>query len=141
MNTQAKILVGVLVVVVVGLAIAVGMMAADDDRDDSMLTNHMMGDDGGYVGMMGAMGRMDSDDMLRHMREVLGEDGYQRMLTHLADHKSSSPMTGNAAVDQMMHAMMDGMMQNMPMEGGTVLPPENDQHHDDSPTPASTPVP
>ena len=141
MNTQVKMIVGILVAAVVGLGITVGVMAAGDGHNgNTTMADHTMGNDTGYVGMMGAMGSMDSDDMLKHMREVLGEDGYQRMLAHLADHRNGAPMTGNAAVDQMMHSMMDGLMQNMPMGSGTVLPPGNDQHHD-SPVPATTPTP
>ena len=141
MNTQARLIVGVLVAAVVGLAITVGVMAAGgDDHDVSTTTNHMMGNDNGYQGMMGAMGSMDYDDMLKHMREVLGEDGYQRMLAHLADHRSGTPMTGNTGVDEMMHTMMDGMTQSMPMGGGTVIPPGSDAHHE-TPLPAVTPTP
>jgi hypothetical protein len=100
----------------------------------------MMANDTGSAGMMGAMGSKASDDMLKHMREVLGEDGYQRMLAHLADHRNGTPMAGNAAADQMMHTMMDGMIQSMPAGGGSVLPPGNDQHHE-LPVPATTPTP
>ena len=141
MNTQVKIVVGMLVAAVVGLGITVGVMAAGDDHNgNTAMVSHMTGNDAGYVGMMGSMGSMDSADMFKHMREVLGEDGYQRMLVHLADHQNGAPMTGNTAVDQIMHTMMDGMMQNMPMGGATVLPPGNDQHHD-TVTPATTPTP
>ena len=142
MNTQIKAILGILVAAVIGLAITVGVMAAGDDEYDGNTTtpNHMMGKDSGYVGMMGAMGSMDSDDMLTHMRQVLGEDGYQRMLAHLADHQSGAPMTGNTTVDQMMHAMMDGMMGQMPMGGGTLPLPGNNAHHE-TPTPATTPTP
>ena len=140
MNNQAKIVVGALVAAVVGLGIAVGVMAAGDNHDSVAMGSHMGGNDNGYQGMMGAMGSMDHDDMLKHMREVLGEDGYQRMLAHLADHRNGTPMTGNTGVDEMMHTMMDGMMGRMPVGGGTVLPPGNDQHHD-TPLPAVTQTP
>lgn len=142
MNTQAKIVVAVLVVAVVALGVTVGVMAAGDgDDQDASLASHMMGNDTSYVGMMGAMGSMNSDDMFKHMREVLGEDGYQRMLAHLADHRNGASMSDTAAVDQMMHTMMDGMMQNMPMGGGMVLPPGNGMHTESPPatTPAPTP--
>ena len=136
MNNQAKIVVGVLIAIVVGLGIAVGVMAAGDNHDSTStaMGNHMGGNDNGYQGMMGAMGSMDYDDMLKHMREVLGEDGYQRMLTHLADHRAGTPMTGNTSVEDMMHTMMDGMMQRMPVGSGTVTLPSNDLHHE-TPTP------
>ena len=139
MNTQAKIVVGVLVAAVVGLGITVGVMAAGDDHNGNTTTvSHMMGNDSGYRGMMGSMGSMDSADMFKHMREVLGEDGYQRMLVHLADHQNGAPMTGNTAVDQMMHTMMDGMMGQMPMDRGTVVLPGSDTHHETA-TPVPTP--
>ena len=141
MNRQAKIIVGVLVTAVVGIGITVGVMAAGDDHPTNNSTSaHMGGSDIGYQGMMGAMGNMDRDDMLRHMRDVLGEDAYQRMLGHMADHQSGMPMSGNAAIDQMMHTMMDGMMGQMPMGSSTVLPPGSDQHHD-TPVLSSTPAP
>ena len=73
-----------------------------------------------------------------HMREVLGEDAYQSMLGHLADHQSGTPASADSAIDQTMHTMMDGMIQSMPMGGGTVLPPGSDAH-DGTPTPVSTP--
>lgn len=141
MNTQAKLIVGVLVASVAALAITAAVMADGDGMyGNSSASTHMGTRDGGYQGMMGAMGSMDRDGMLSHMREVLGEDGYQRMLAHLADHTNGAPMTGDAAMDQMMHTMMDGMMQGMPMGGGTVLPPGNGMHNE-SPVPATTPAP
>jgi len=139
MNTQAKIIVGALVAAVVGLGITVGVMAAGDGHHDTTLANDMGTNDSGYQGMMGAMGSMDRDDMLKHMREVLGDDAYQRML-HMADHQSGTPMSGNFAIDQMMHTMMDGVMGQMPMGSSTVTPPGSDQHHD-TPVPATTPTP
>ena len=134
MNNQAKIVVGVLIAIVVGLAIAVGVMATGDNDDSVAMGSHMGGNDNGYQGMMGAMGSMDHDDMLKHMREVLGEDGYQRMLAHLADHRSGTATTGNTAVDGMMHTMMDGMTERMPVGSGTVTLPTDDLHHE-TPTP------
>ena len=135
MNTQAKIIIGMLVAVAAGLGIAVGVMAAgNDDHSDGRMGNHMDGNDNGYQGMMGAMGSMDSDDMLRHMRDVLGEDGYQRMLAHMADHGNGTPMSGTSAIDQMMHTMMDGMMGQMPMDRGNMMPGS-------SPDAAKTPTP
>ena len=74
------------------------------------------------MGMMQAMGDMDSDALLTHMHEVLGEDGYERMLEHFRDHRSGGPMTGDAAVDGMMHQMMDGMLQQMPDDSGQMMP-------------------
>ena len=121
MNTQARIIIGVLVAAVVGLGITVGVMAAgDNDRGGHMGRQVNLGD--GYGGMMQSMGDMDSGGMLKHMREALGEDGNQRMLDHFRDHRNGGPMAGNAGVDQMMHQMMDGMMQRMPMDGGNMMP-------------------
>lgn len=40
----------------------------------------------------------------------------------------------------MMHTMIDGMMQRMPMGSGTVMPPGSDLHHETS-APATTPTP
>jgi hypothetical protein len=36
--------------------------------------DHMMDDGQGFAGMMSAIGSMDSDAMLAHMKEVLGEE-------------------------------------------------------------------
>ena len=137
MNTQAKLIIGLLVAVVAALGITVGVLAAGtggDDGNDGMAT-HMDTDDA-YMGMMGAMGGMDSDNMLEHMREILGEDGYNRMMGHFQDHRNGT-MTGDAEVDGMMHRMMDGMMQHMPQDNQDVLPPGVDQHHE--PPVAGTP--
>lgn len=137
MNTQAKIIVGVLVAVVAGLGITVGVMATSDDGRNDSMSSPMDGDDA-YTGMMGAMGDTDSDAMLSHMREILGADGFQRMMDHLSDHRNGGPMTGDPNVDQMMHSMMDGMMQHMPVDGDNVMPPGRDEHHV---TPAATGTP
>ncbi len=140
MNTQAKIIVAVLVVAVVALGVTVGVMAASDGDRETTVSSHTGMNDAGYPGMMGAMGSMNSDDMLKHMREVLGEDAYQRMLAHMTDHRNGASMSDMTTVDQMMHRMMDGMMQNMPMGGGMLLPPGNGMHNE-SPAPAATPTP
>lgn len=81
-----------------------------------------MGGGNATMQMMQAMGNMDSDAMLTHMREVLGEDGYQRMLKHMQEHRAGGPMTANPAIDGMMHQMMDGMLQQMPDDGGRMMP-------------------
>jgi hypothetical protein len=74
------------------------------------------------MGMMQAMGDMDSDRMLTGMREVLGPDRYQRMLEHIAEHRKGGSMTGSAGMDGMMHQMMDGMMQQMPGDQKNIMP-------------------
>lgn len=129
MNRQAQIIIVALIAIIVGLAVAVGVLAAAGDDDGDALMSGQMGGDA-YMGMMGAMAGMESDVMLEHMREVLGEQGYQRMLSHLADHRDGGPMTTNADIDRMMHAMMDGMMQHMPADQNNVLPPSVDEHHE-----------
>jgi hypothetical protein len=122
MNTQAKVIIGALVALAAGLGIAAGVMAAgNDDHSHGRMGNHMGGNDNGYQSMMGAMASMDSDDMLTHMRDVLGQDAYQRMLAHMADHQGGTPMSGNSAIDQMMHTMMDEMMGQKPMDRGNMM--------------------
>ena len=115
MNQQAKIIIGALsalaIVLVIGLVVSLAM----DDDDMDMNGNHSMG-------MMQAMGNMDSDAMLKHMREVLGEDGYQRMLGHMREHRNGVSTPSGSSVDDMMHRMMDGMMQQMPADSGGNMP-------------------
>lgn len=135
MTAQTRIFVGGLLVAVVALGVVLGVVLATDDGNGSSMP-HAMDQDDSFMGMMAAMGTMDSDAMLQHMRDVLGEDGYQRMLDHLAKHQAGGPMTGDAEVDDMMHQMMDGMMQHMPADSDNILPPGNDAHHE---TPGMTP--
>jgi hypothetical protein len=59
--------------------------------------------------------------MLGHMREVLGPEGYQRMLDHIAEHRRGGGMHG-LGIDGIMHQMMDGMMQQMPADRNNVMP-------------------
>ena len=120
MNSQSRIIVGLLVAAVAALGIAVGAMAAGSDGDSDGTRNHMDADDP-YTGMMGAMGSMDSDNMLEHMREILGQDGYNRMMRHFEDHQKGV-MTGDTEVDGMMHLMMDGMTRHMPGDNQDILP-------------------
>ena len=139
MNTQARIFISGLLVAVVGLGVALGVVLATDGSDDGdRTTNGMMNSNDGFAGMMGAMGSMDSDAMLSHMRDALGEEQYQRMLGHFRDHKNGAPMTGDPEIDDMMHRMMDGMMQHMPADSDNIFPPGNDQHHE-TPGPRMTP--
>lgn len=120
MNQRAKVIIGTLVVVVAILAgTLVAFVASGSDEDAAAM--RMDGRDP-YTGMMQAMGAMDSDAMLTHMREVLGDEGYRRMLDHWRNHRASGPMTGNAGVDEMMHQMMDSMMQRMPADRERILP-------------------
>ena len=107
-----RIAIGLLaaLVVMVSVGVAVAVMN-DDDMHQAQ---------GGYAGMMGAMGDMDSDAMLARMQEVLGEKDYQRMLEHLQAHRSGTG-TDHEGIDQMMHRMMDGIMNEMPMDGGGMM--------------------
>lgn len=127
MITPTRTIIGVLAVAVVGLGIALGVALTDDDGSE----DHMMDDGQGVAGMMSAMADMDSDAMLEHMKEVLGEDGFNRMRQHFQE---GTPTTEMAEVDEMMHRMMDGMMAKMPADSNNVLPP-SDEHHE---TPTAT---
>ncbi len=136
MITPTRVLIGILAVAVVGLAIALGVALATDDDGPS---DDMMNQGQGFAGMMSAMGSVDSDAMLDHMKEVLGEDGFNRMLQHLQDHRAGASMSGMTEVDQMMHTMMDGMMAEMPADSNNIMP-LGDPHHR-TPTTTSTPTP
>jgi hypothetical protein len=118
MTARAKIIITGLAGTVAILAVALAVVLATDDDDAG---NHM-GQTNGYMGMMQAMGDMSSDRMLTAMREVLGPDGYQRMLDHIADHRKGGQMPGNTGMDGMMHQMMDGMMQQMPADQKNIMP-------------------
>jgi hypothetical protein len=113
------------------------MILAGDDDDGGEFHGGMMGGSG-YAGMMGAMGRGDSDAMLERMREVLGEDGFKRMQEHFAEHRRGGAMSGAADVDEMMHRMMDGMMQELPMDRGGMMPGR--RSGGGTPTPAASPT-
>lgn len=140
MTAQTRIIAGGLLAAVVALGVVLGVVLATDDGDGDGATSPHVTDNGdGFIGMLAAMGAMDSDTMLQHMRDVLGEDGYQRMLSHFQEHRDGGPMTGDPEVDDMMHRMMDGMMQHMPADGDNIMPPGNDQHHE-TPGPGITPT-
>ena len=118
MITLTRAIIGVLGVAVVGLGIALGVALARDNRSD----DHRMDRVQGAAGMMSAMADRDSDAMLEHMKEVLGDDGFKRMQQHFQDHRSGASMTGMTDIDQMMHTMMDGIMANMPADSNNMLP-------------------
>lgn len=124
MNRQAQLIIGALLAVVVGLGVTVGVLAAGDDNSPTS-TSMDAGD--AYMGMMGAIADTGSGVMVDHMREVLGEEGYQRMLDHVAAHREGGTMTDDAGMDQM---MTDGVMQKMPADSGNVTPPANGEHHE-----------
>lgn len=127
MNAQARMIIGVLGALVIALAVTLGVVLAMDE-DGTSARAHMDGDDS-FVGMMQSMGALDSEAMLDHMSDVLGPDGFQRMQDHLSEHRTGGSMTRDSDVDQMMHQMMDGMMQHMPADGDDILLPESDEHH------------
>jgi hypothetical protein len=120
MITPARAIIAILAVAVAGLGTALGIVLATDDDDAA--TGRMAAQGRGVAGMMSAMAAMDSGAMLVHMKEVLGEDGFQQMQQHFRDHRSGAPMTGLTGIDQMMHAMMDGMMAEMPADADNMLP-------------------
>ena len=111
------IVAGLAVVIAVLVVSVTAFVAMNGDDDD-----HMGRIDNDYMGMMGAMGRMDSDDMLERMRSILGEQDYQQMLAHMAAHRAGGAMRDDAGIDGMMHRMMDGMMQQMPADSDHIMP-------------------
>ena len=121
MNNQAKIIIGALAALAAVLAIGLVVSLASDD-DMGMGAGMGMNNSNHSMGMMQAMGNMDSEEMLDHMRQVLGEDGYQRMLSHMRDHRNGAAMPSGSSLDDMMHRMMDGMMQQMPDDSGSNMP-------------------
>ena len=128
MERRVQALVAVLGLAVVVLTVAlVGVM-----RDSGMPggAERNMGNRNASLGMMQAMGDMDSDTMLVRMREILGEDGNQRMLTHMQAHRSGMNAGASPEIDGMMHQLMDGMMQQMPDDDGHRMP-----HASVTPTP------
>ena len=139
MNTQQlRIIAATLAVVAIGLAISLGVVVARDDDDNSGSMGMGTGPSGdSFMDVMMSMGAQDSDAMLAHMEEILGEEGFGRMMQHLQNHREGGPMTGDVEVDAMMHQMMDGMMQHMPQDSQDILPPDIDQHHE--PPVAGTP--
>ena len=118
MNTRTTIAAAGLLAVVVAFGVGLGVVfATDDEAGDSSM------------GMMDAMGDMDSGTCVEHMRDVLGEDGFGRMLDHLREHQDGGLMTSGQAADDMMHRMMDSMMEDMPKDEGAVKLGGSDTHH------------
>jgi len=136
MTTTGRLIIAGLAASTIGLAVALGVLLATDSGDGNSMP-HGTDQNDSFIGMMAAMGSMDSDAMLQRMRDVLGEDGYQRMLDHLRDHQNGTA-TNDSAIDGVMHQMMDGMMQHMPMDSGGMMPGEQDAHHD-TPAPGMMP--
>ena len=121
MNYRAKIIIGALAALTAILAIGLVVSLASDD-DMGMGGGMSMSGSNHSMAMMQAMGDMNSDAMLEHMRQVLGEEGYQRMLAHMKDHRNGASIPSGSSLDDMMHRMMDGMMQQMPADGGGNMP-------------------
>jgi hypothetical protein len=117
MTKGLKLLIGGLASAVVVLAVALGVSLASDHGNDA----HRASSGNGYMGMMQAMGNMDSDQMLARMKDILGPDGYQKMLDHMAQHRQGQA-SGSPSIDGMMHQMMDGMMQQMPDDTNHHMP-------------------
>ena len=138
MKTRTTIAIGGLLAVVVGLGVALGVVLATDDANDAGSGGHRMAAGDGFMGMMDAMGDMDSGPFVEYMRDVLGEDGFGRMLDHLREHQDGGLMTGGQAADDMMHWMMDGMMEHMPADEGGVMSGGPDRHHETT-APRATP--
>lgn len=124
MDQRAKVIIGALVLVIAIMTVGLVVAASNGSGNNTMgdMAGMAMNMNDPNVRMMEAMGSMNSDVMLTHMREVLGEEGYRRMLEHWGNHRAGGPMTGNPAVDEMMHQMMDSMMQRMPADRDRVLP-------------------
>ncbi|HXH23237.1 MAG TPA: hypothetical protein VNN10_14525 [Dehalococcoidia bacterium] len=99
-----QIVVGGLAAVALTLAVALGVVLAVDDHDRW----HAM--DGAHHGAMpGGMEFSDWAAMQQRMREVMGDEAYQRMLGHMTDHAA-------------MHGMMHGATPAMPMTPGWTMP-------------------
>lgn len=130
MNIRTTIAIGGLLVVVVGLGVALGVALATGDAEGSNGTGHRMESDSGdgFMGMMDAMGDMDSGTFAEHMRDVLGDDGFGRMLDHMREHRDGGPMTGDPAINDMIQ-MMDGMMEHMQADTDGLMPGHPDTHH------------
>ena len=128
MSASRTIAIGGLLVAVVAFGVGLGVVFATDDE---------AGD--GSMGMMDAMGDMDSSAFAEHMRDVLGEDGFGRMLDHMREHRAGGPMTGDPTIDDMTHRMMYGMMEHMQAESGAMTG-DPDTHHQ-TPAPRRTPGP
>jgi hypothetical protein len=120
MDRSPWFVIGGLCVAVVVLSVALTVVVLRDDAGTAATAPMPMG--GGYMGMMQAMGGMDSDAMLGHMRDVLGDEDYARMLAHLEEHRRGGPMMRHPEVDEMMHRMFDGMLELMPADRGGVMP-------------------
>jgi hypothetical protein len=106
MTTSAKILIGGLGIAVAALAIGFGvLLAADMKKHD----DYWMSGGGPYGAMMRAAGDGDWQSMQAYMRQVLGDDDYQRMREQMnVGHCWWSSRDAN--LDDFMHDVGYGMM-------------------------------
>ena len=123
MTRGVTFLVGGLVAAIAVLTVALGVALIDGHDDDGMMMGGRGNDN--YMGMMQAMGRMESDQMLQMMRSVLGEEAFKRMQQHMAEHRGGMPSIYDNSPGGMMHQMMDGMMQRMPDDRTHSMPMMN----------------
>jgi hypothetical protein len=77
-------------------------------------------DETSHQAMMGAMRSGDAAAMEDHMRFMMGDEAYERMLETMAEHRAGM-MEGDTGgmMQQMMEAMMGG---SMPMHDATPTP-------------------
>jgi hypothetical protein len=115
MTVATRLLIGGLAAAVVGLTIALAAVLISDRGGGGNNSDP-------YFEMMGAIGRMDSDDMLSMMRGVLGQDGHDAMVAHMSQHRAGNYAETSPAIGSMMHQMMDGILQRMPMNRGGTMP-------------------
>ena len=121
MTTKTNILLWGLAAAVIALTISLVVSLYDGHDNDHMNASVYRGNDS-YMGMMQAMGSMDSDQMLSMMRSILGEDDYSEMLQHMADHRNGMDSVYEDSTSGMMHRLMVGMMQRMPDDRGHNMP-------------------
>lgn len=113
MNSSAKLAIGILAAVALALGIGLTVVLATDSS-----TSYWSSGNDPYYGMMGAMGHGDWQGMQRYMRQVLGEEGYQRMLEHMTS-EGCDWSTGDDDLDRFMHDMSYGMMYRAFNNGAT----------------------
>lgn len=118
MNRTKKTLAGLVVPAALAVGVAAGVVFAqtpNGDRDDEASGQHQM---------------MDGEGMQSHMKEILGDAGYQRMLEAMGDHADGMPMDMSG-----MDGMMAAMSACMGTQGDTAARPdampggEHDSHH------------
>jgi hypothetical protein len=80
------------------------------------------------------MGQMTSPAMMQgHMKDILGEDGYRRMLDVMVEHGSAMPMA-MSDMDGMMPAMGNCLGRDSETMPGSPGAGQHEEHH---PTPVS----